>query len=299
MMDSMTDSPFTPLALAAADGARAAVLPYGAHVAGWTPASAAPGGADERLFVSGRATYRAGAAVRGGVPVIFPQFSDVVAGPGPSIRHGFARTRPWQVVRTAHAADGAAEAVLALADGDLDADTRARWPHAFRADIAVRVSGAALTVTLAVDNTGDAPFAFTGALHTYLRVGDATAARVRGLEAVAGQDNAAGGAPFTSGGAPIGFGGEVDHLYLHVPGPVTLDDPSLGRAMRVEQAGFRDVVVWNPGPARAAALADLEPEGWRRYVCVEAVVAEPVTVAPGVRWEGVQRLTCVRPGDVA
>ncbi len=295
----MPDSAFVPLALAAADGARAAVLPYGAHLVSWTPAPGAPGGADERLFVSRRAEYRAGAAVRGGVPVIFPQFSDVVAGPGPSIRHGFARTRPWRVVRTERAADGAAEAVLALADADLDADTRARWPHPFRAELRVRVAGATLAVTLAVENTGDAPFAFTGALHTYLRAGDAAAARARGLEAAPARDNAAAGAPRPPLGTPLGFGAEVDHLYPRVPGPVTLDDPALGRATRAEQTGFPDVVVWNPGPARGAALADLEPDGWRRFACVEAAAAEPVTVAPGARWDGAQCLTCVPFGGGA
>lgn len=290
------DPLFTPLALTATDGARAAVLPYGAHVLRWAPVPDTPGGATDRLFVSARAAYRAGAAVRGGVPVIFPQFGDRVAGPGPSIRHGFARTRPWRVVRTAHASDGTAEAVLALAD---DADTRARWPHAFHASLVVRVAGVMLTLTLAIENPGDAPFAFTGALHTYLRVGDAATTRVRGLEVVAARDNANGGAVLAPTGVPLGFGAEVDHRYLDVPGPVMLDDLTLGRAMRVDQTGFRDVVVWNPGPARAATLADLEPEGWRHFVCIEAAAGEPVTVAPGGRWEGTQRLACVALPEAA
>lgn len=288
----MPDAPFTPLLLSAADGARASVLPYGAHLVGWTPAPGTPGGSDERLFLSERSEYRAGAAVRGGVPVIFPQFSDRVAGPGPSLRHGFARTRPWRVVRTADA-DGAAVAVLELVD---DAETRARWPHAFRAELVVRAAGPTLSIALAVENTGDAPFSFTGALHTYLRVGDAARARVRGLEHAAGEDNAAARAPLAPLGVPLGFGPEVDHLYPRVPGAVTLDDPAFERATRVEHAGFGDVVVWNPGPERAAALADLEPDGWRRFVCVEAVAAEPVVVAPGARWRGAQRLTAAPPG---
>ena len=292
----MPEPPFSPVVLTAADGAGAAVLPYGAHVVSWTPAPDAPGGFTERLFVSERSEYRVGAAVRGGVPVIFPQFSDIVAGAGPSIRHGFARTRPWQLVRAERTADGAATAVLALVD---DAETRARWPHAFRLELTVRVAGDALAIALAVENTGDTPFAFTGALHTYLRVGDVTAARVRGLEGAAGRDNAATGAPLAPAGAPLRFAGEVDHLYVHVPGPVTVDDAALGRATRVTQAGFRDVVVWNPGAERAAALADLEPGGWQRYTCVEAAAAEPVTVAPGARWGGTQTLTCRPTSDVS
>ena len=78
--------PFAPITLSHGP-ARATVLPYGAHVTSWITADG-----DERLYLSGRTAYRAGAAIRGGVPVIFPQFSDV----GPLPRHGFARTRAWR-----------------------------------------------------------------------------------------------------------------------------------------------------------------------------------------------------------
>ncbi len=306
----MPDAAFAPLVLAAADGAWAAVLPYGAHVVGWRPAPESDGAAAvrpaadaERLFVSARAEYHAGAAIRGGVPVIFPQFGDRVPGPDPSIRHGFARTRPWKLVppgptdtddpNTHAEAAGARTAIFTLAD---DAETRARWPHAFRATLRVRAAGPTLTLALDVENTGAAPFAFTGALHTYLRVGDAARARVLGLEAAPARDQAAAGAARDPLGAPLGFGAEVDHLYPDAPPVVALDDPALGRATRVAREGWRDVVVWNPGPERGAALADLEPDGWRHFVCVEAVAAEPVVVAPGARWRGAQRLTAAPPG---
>ncbi len=280
---------FAPVEVRAADGAAARVLPYGAHVVSWTPAPASPGGAEERLFVSARSAYRAGAAVRGGVPVIFPQF----AAEGPFVRHGFARTRPWALVRAGRDARGAAEAVFALAD---DAETRALWPHAFRCTLTVRAAGARLEVALGVENPGGEEFAFTGALHTYLRVGDAEAARVRGLEGVRYRDQAAGGGPGDAAGEAIVVRGEVDRVYLAPAGPAEVDDPALGRRTRVAHEGFADVVVWNPGAALAAGMSDLEPEGWRRMLCVEAAaVARPVVVAPGARWEGRQRLEALPP----
>ena len=86
------------------------------------------------------------------------------------------------------------------------------------------------------------------------------------------------------------FAGEVDRVYADAPNEVALREP--GRALVVAADGFADVVVWNPGPDRAAALADLEPDGWRRFVCVEAAAAaRPVEVALGERWIGAQRLT--------
>jgi glucose-6-phosphate 1-epimerase len=283
------DDPFAPVEIRAADGAGARVLPYGAHVVSWTPAPDAPGGADERLFVSARSAYRAGAAVRGGVPVIFPQF----AAEGPFVRHGFARTRPWSLVRAGRDAGGAAEAVFALAD---DAETRALWPHPFRCTLAVRAAGAWLEVALGVENPGGEAVAFTGALHTYLRVGDVEGARVRGLEGARYRDQAAGGADAGPAEGALAVRGEVDRVYLGLGGAVEVDDPALGRRTRVSQDGFADVVVWNPGAALAAGMADLEPGGWRRMLCVEAAaVGRPAAAPPGGRWGGRQRLEALPP----
>lgn len=55
--------------------------------------------------------------------------------------------------------------------------------------------------------------------------------------------------------------------------------------------GLPDVVVWNPGATKAAAMADMGPGEYRSMVCVEAgAVARPVTLAPGASWTGQQIL---------
>lgn len=279
--------PFVPLDLASADGARARVLPYGAQVVSWTPAPGAPGAPGEeaeRLYLSVCSAYRAGAAVRGGVPVVFPQFADQ----GPLPKHGFARTRPWAVGRAGTDPEGAAFAELVLGD---DAETRARWPHRFRATLTVRAAAGWLAVALAVENLGDAPFAFTGALHSYLLVGDVEAARVRGLEGARYRDKTRGGAEQPAAQAPLTPAGEVDRVYAGEGAPVEVDDPTLGRRLRLSQSGFPDVVVWTPGEVAGSALGDVAPGDWRRFLCVEAAAAAaPVTVAAGERWAGGQRL---------
>ena len=61
--------------------------------------------------------------------------------------------------------------------------------------------------------------------------------------------------------------------------------------LHIESEGFRDAVVWNPGATLAASMGDLGAGEHLRFVCVEAAtVVEPVTLAPGERWLGVQRL---------
>ena len=267
------------VALRASDGARAEVYLHGAHVTSWTPA----GGSGERLFLSATSEFRAGAAIRGGVPVIFPQF----ATEGPLPRHGFARTTAWELVATEDAASGAGAATFRLTDSDT---TRAIWPHAFVAELAVSVGGPRLELRLTVANTGPAPFAFTGALHTYLRVANVHDAAVRGLSGARYRDSAGGGAERFDPDPELRIRGEMDRVYLDAPDELEVREP--GRTTVVRKEGFRDVVVWNPGAERGAALKDLEPGGYARMLCVEAaMVGSPVRLAPGERWMGSQILT--------
>ena len=65
------------------------------------------------------------------------------------------------------------------------------------------------------------------------------------------------------------------------------------RRLTVAAEGFPDIVVWNPGPQRTAALDDMPPNGYLQMVCIEAAqVGRPVELAPGATWQGSQILTC-------
>ena len=256
---------------------RATVHEHGAHVTSWIPA-----GDEEVLFTSTRARLDGRSAIRGGVPVIFPQF-----GPGPITKHGFARTARWRLA--AQGGEGGAPWVrLDLTDDDA---TRATWPHEFQAQLTVRAERA-LGMSLAITNTGDDPFSFTGALHTYLRVADVTRVRVQGLEGVRLRDPLAGGAERVeteAGGVRVA--GPVDRVYVDARGPLAVVDEAAGRTLRLTMHGFHDVVLWNPWVEGARAFDDMDDEEWRVMLCLEAaIVATPVTLAPGARWEGMQRI---------
>lgn len=270
------------LAVQASDGARAVVTLHGGHVVSWVPSGS---GSEEQLYLSPCSSFTPGQAIRGGVPVVFPQFSDR----GPLPRHGFARTRNWCRVAAPDAADDAAMLVLRLTDDD---KTRAAWPHAFALELRLRVQGPTLHISLACSNTGSTHWTFAAALHTYLRVNDSALASVAGLaghgyhDAVDRQDKVQHDAL-----APIR--GEIDRVYAGVGQPLQLHDggSAVPRTVRVEQTGFDDVVVWNPGAARGAALTDMPADGYRQMVCIEAArITRPVALAPGQTWSGEQRL---------
>ena len=261
------------VALASDDGARATVLLHGGHLVSWIPA-----GGQEQLYVSPTSRCGEGEAVRGGVPVIFPQF----AARGPLPRHGLVRTRGWQLVEMpSHGRH--AQAVLRFV---ADEATRRLWPHAFEAEITFSLVGQQLDIEFAVTNAGDAPFEFTAALHTYLRTNDVLKAQLEGLQGVRYEDNATGQWQ-QQWGDVTQVVGEIDRLYHDAPAELVLRE--MGRKLAIAHADFTDVVVWNPGPTKAAQLSDLPDDDWQKMLCVEAArVIDPVTLAPGEEWAGMQ-----------
>jgi glucose-6-phosphate 1-epimerase len=278
-----TDLPVTPgagdqpkILLTAQDGASAEIYLHGAQVTKWVPA----GEQDTRLFLSQSADFGPASAIRGGVPVIFPQFSNF----GSLQSHGFARRVPWEFSGSAIANN--ASAFFELRD---DEETRALWPHAFQAVLVVTVGGPALSVALTVSNPGAEPFSFTCALHTYVRIADIHATRIAGLGGAAYLDSTAGRVQRTQPEGDLAFSGEVDRIYPAAPSSLVVIEPD--RRLRVEKPGFPDVVVWNPWEQRGAGLSDLEPDGYRHMLCIEpAVILQPVTLGAGQSWTGTQRL---------
>lgn len=274
----MTASP--TVLLTSPDGAEARLSLEGGHVLSWMPA-----GAGEQLYLSPRSEFVPGKAIRGGVPVCFPQFAER----GPLPKHGFVRTMLWELVSQEQGKDDAL-AVLRLRDTDA---TRAIWPHAFELELSVRVSGRVLDIELACENTGDTPLSFTTALHTYLRVRDLDAVSVEGLSGLRYFDSVKQAEALQR--MDLLLTGEkgvldLDRIYFGVkerPLVVTEDR----RQLVITQQGFDDAVVWNPGPERCAKLADMPAEGWSEMLCVEAAtVGIPVQLPPGETWVGRQSL---------
>ncbi|WP_206860990.1 D-hexose-6-phosphate mutarotase [Lysobacter changpingensis] len=258
-------------------GASVAISLHGAHVLSWMPA---PG--RERLYLSPNASHAPGSAIRGGIPVVFPQF----AGRGPLVKHGFARLLEWRFAGLQDATPFGEAAVFELDDSE---HTRALWPFRFGARLHVTLSPGALDVGLEVLNRDETPFAFTAALHTYLRVGRLAAVELDGLQSTPYEDSARKGAAMPASGAPVRFEGELDRIYAGAPSALRLREGD--STLHIDAEGFRDAVVWNPGATLAASMGDLGAGEHLRFVCVEAAaVVEPVPLAPGERWLGVQRL---------
>ncbi|MFY9723392.1 MAG: D-hexose-6-phosphate mutarotase [Azonexus sp.] len=260
-------------------GSSAVVARLGGQVLSWLT----PDGR-EHLFLSERAVFDGSAPIRGGIPICFPQFG----GLGDLPKHGFARTREWSVAAQ-RCGDDYALATLELVD---DENTRALWPHAFRAEISVMLEVDRIDVEFCVENTGPAPFEFTGALHSYLRVTQVEDVALEGLHGHDYLDAARDNRVVRETGTEIIVEGEVDRVYFDVRRPQLLNAGNL--SLGIQSQGFPDVVVWNPWVDLCAGLKDMPPDGWRHMLCVEAAaVRKPVIVPAGEEWYGRQTLVAV------
>ncbi|MGJ7544433.1 D-hexose-6-phosphate mutarotase [Variovorax sp. LT1R16] len=269
---SVRGQPAVRLRLPGGDACTVAL--HGAQLLSWQTADGV-----ERIYLSPEALFDGRSAIRGGVPVCWPQFNQR----GPLPKHGFARNTAWRL-EASEASDGL---VFALTDDDA---SRALWPHAFRVELRVTLTPGALRLAFDVRNTGDAPWTFTAALHTYLQVDDIADARLEGLQGAQRWD-AVRDLRHAETAEALRFGTEFDSVYAAPATALRLVQPR-GALAIAQSASCTETVVWNPGAALAAKLADLPDEGWRHMLCVEAAcIDDPVTLAPGAAWQGWQQLT--------
>lgn len=253
--------------------ADAAIYLHGAHVAEYRPAGQPP-----LLFMSDRSLFEAGKPIRGGVPVIFPWFGPHATDSGAPM-HGLVRSMSWRMESAEQMPDGSSEIGLVVAD---TAETRRIWPHSFALRLTINV-GAALKMSLEVENTSTQAFSFEAALHTYLQVGDVRQIAIVGLAGAEYLDRMDGMKRKTQSPEPIRITCETDRLYLNTTAAVTIDDPLLRRRITIEKVNSRSTVVWNPWIDKSKAMPDFGDEEWPQMVCIETVNAKEngVTLAAG------------------
>lgn len=243
---------------------------HGAHVTSWKPR-----GFEEVLYVSPRARWEAGRAIRGGIPICFPWFG-AKAGDPSAPSHGFVRLKAWQRQSIRQQSDGVCVSMFT----EDEESTQKWWPAEFR--LLQRVTfGAQLTMELGLTNAGTTSLRFEEALHTYFVVGQVQSVRVKGLEGTRYIDEADHKQEKSQQGDVV-IAGETDRLYLNTAHEVEIEDPSLGRRIRIAKENSLSTVVWNPWKEKARSLIDLGEDQWPHMLCIEtcnvgefAVALEP------------------------
>lgn len=269
------------VALSHPTGGTAEIYLNGAHCTSWIPA----GGA-EVLFMGKTAAFAPGDPIRGGIPVVFPQFANT----GPLPQHGFARKTEWKVAEEEEASDQM-KVKLVLQD---DHKTRELWDHHFRTELTVSLGEKSLEVKLDVKNIGDDHFAFTAALHTYIAVADIRESAIRGLTGKWYVDKTQGGIEVKDEAKKLVVADEIDRVYLGAPKKIEVEDRGNSRRIEVRAAGFKDAVIWNPWAEKVTGFIGLDNDDYARMVCIEsAQIGSSVKLKPNASWSGSQTLTVV------
>lgn len=248
--------------------ARATLSPYGAQVMSFSRNDG-----EEMLWQTTPAFLDAaraeGRALRGGIPLCWPWVGACKASAeAPS--HGVARLSHWDILRQTPA-----QVVLGL-----EVVPTEGFPHKAKATLQATLRGAVLSVALTTENTGDAPFTYTEALHTYLQVGDITTTRVRGLANLPCHHAGTGEVmPMAEG--DLAITAEHDCVYSDVGGVLKVQDPTLNRTLALHHEGCTEAVVFNPWVEKTKRL-DMPADGYTTMLCVEAAnLRNPVTLEPG------------------
>jgi glucose-6-phosphate 1-epimerase len=277
-----------------APAAEATIYLQGAHVTHWKPAGLAPA-----IFLSQRAEFAPGKPIRGGVPIVFPWFSERHDGKtGP--QHGFARISEWEVSFAAMAG-GELHLAFTLAPNELSRSLgfdhfklgyRVSVGHKLTLELSVlndsgnggaRGGGPAAATAKADQAAEGAPLVFEEALHTYFEVADATRVSIDGLGGVTYIDKVDGFKRKVQAPGAFKFEGRTDRPYLNTTATCVLDDPAGGRKIRVAKSGSNSTVVWNPWKEFTANMADMEPDAWLHMTAIETanVGEDAVTLKAG------------------
>jgi glucose-6-phosphate 1-epimerase len=240
------------------DKATAGICLHGGHVISFKPEGQA-----DLIWMSKKAVFDGKAALRGGIPICWPWFGRIAA---PA--HGFARNSEWTLLEHRENENGVI-VELGLLPSE---STLAVWPHQFQAHLLVEI-GDELKVTLDVTNTDSQAWTFSGALHTYLTVGDIAQASTTGMgpEYI---DSLKGG-EICQGGETLLLTDTIDRVYTQPTEQITVQDPVLKRSLVVQNQGHNSAVLWNPWAEGAQSMGDMQDDGYKTFLCVESTLHAP------------------------
>lgn len=228
---------------------------------------------EEKLFVSSQAIYNGVKAIRGGIPLVFPQFSQPLK---EMPQHGFTRTSKLDL-QDIVSSETSSQVIFTLTHND---STLAVWPHKFQLFYVVTLSSDSLTSKLTIVNVDKEPFKCHTLLHSYLSVPHISSISVKGFKGYTYIDKLTNSS-IEEPEEECEVNQEVDRVVLaqidKPLSPVTVID-RVTKTPLIEvntictynnQPIPFDVVFWNPWIEKAKALADLGDEDYLKYVCIE------------------------------
>ncbi|CEG43610.1 aldose 1- [Plasmopara halstedii] len=253
------------------------IFKFGAHVKSFHPAMDPT---LDILFMSKESFLNGKDPVRGGIPIIFPNFGSAKGLPS----HGFARITNWTLSNHENSKDKKKPSVANFTMASSE-ETLKIWPSDFELTYEVKLYPNQLTTALHVHNKHKETIKFHALLHNYLWVDDARnkGVQVHGLKNVDYYDKVAK-ANKTETRDYIDFKSQTDNVYSNAPDKISVLIKGIkfeDRTVTIDKAGSisvagksssktkTDVVVWNPWADRAKTMEDFGDEEYKNMVAVE------------------------------
>lgn len=266
------------------------------HDFGATVISFKTGPGRECLFISRDAKKDGSKAIRGGIPLVFPQFGQ----PDTSMpQHGFLRDNFWKCDESS-AYDNESEAGISysLDLKDVKNSRGGSWDENTAFDCTcvycIKISASSMTTTLEIKNAGGKAFDFQTLQHTYLMVDgksaqDPAQCYVNGLEGYTVVDKISN-EEYVWDSKPVTIPDNVDRVYNPPTGKDVVNvvvGVGDGKTLKLTASGTLDgastpvsCVVWNPYKEKAAAMGDFGDDQYVDMICVEPGLLTGATLEP-------------------
>jgi glucose-6-phosphate 1-epimerase len=236
-----------------------------------------PKGEDEVLWLSEKAVFCEGKAIRGGIPLCWPWFGPHLTD-NSNATHGFARISQWQVADVQTTKGAATVLTLSLSQSE---SSLALWPFNFELQYQITVADT-LSVALTLTNTNDCDVQISEALHSYFLVGEIGQVAVEGLSDIDYLDKVDNGVRYKQMG-DITVDREVDRVFVDTKQSCLLKDAEKRRTIEVSKSGSNSTILWNPWVDKARAMFDMNDDAYQSFICIESgnAIDNLVTVKVG------------------
>merc|ERR1711997_679118 len=239
------------------------VVPFGATIISWIVDG------KERIFVSKKAIMDGSKAIRGGVPICFPNFGPWSLGP----QHGFTRnSKDWKVLAEPKVDVNSGDVELTLELKDTE-ETRKMWQgKKFTLLYKIVLKDKSVALNIDVKNEGTEDFDLTFCFHTYFTTADLSSVGISNLSGLKYTDKTVEGWPeCEESNETIGIKGFTDRVYANAPHEIEMKDA--GQRIKLTKSDIlKDWVVWIPYET-AGKMSDMHDNGHLEFVCVEATLA--------------------------
>lgn len=216
----------------------AKVALQGAHLFSWQPKHAK----QDVLWTSDIEPFKAGNAIRGGVPICYPNFGAGLDG-NQTPFHGTARTALWELVAFSVDKDEGVRLILEL------------LPYA---KVAINLGETCRICFTKLDETPSQL-----ALHSYFNLADITQTKVSGLPTCCFNSLTKSEQAVEN---PRKIAENVDCIYTLEQPISVIHDRGNARQIEIEHQNASEIVLWNPWHKPTGSMSET---GYQTMVCVE------------------------------